>query len=99
MTQRQLIISPEAEADADDAAGWYELRRQDTGRRFLRALGLVLDRIAQNPLQFPIVDHDIRRALMRRFPYGVYFTLDDSTITVLAVVHLHRKPESCRRGN
>jgi plasmid stabilization system protein ParE len=54
-------------------------------------------RIQDNPRQFPIIDESVRRALARRFPYGVYFTLGESSAVVLAVLHLHRRPSAWKK--
>ena len=53
---------------------------------------LSLREFGEAPLQFPVVRGNIRRALLRGFPYGVFFTVHADTVQVLAVVHLHRHP-------
>lgn len=47
-----------------------------------------------SPLQFPEVAPGIRRGLMRRFPYAVYFSMDENQILVIAVFHQRRDPEA-----
>ena len=46
------------------------------------------------PLLFPILENNVRRALSPRFPYGVYFVVGEELISVLAVLHLHRHPDT-----
>ena len=62
-----------------------------------KAASLALDalyaRIAQHPLQFPAIVEGARRAVLRRFPYAIYFVADDAPVG-LAVLHQHRKPET-----
>ena len=63
---------PEAEADLGDAAGWYEARREGLGSRFLDEVRQVIDLIAENPDRYPRVHGEIRRALIRRFPFALF---------------------------
>jgi len=51
-----------------------------------------LSRIRRNPKQFPIVDGNTRRALLKRFPYGVFYEIEESTIILTAVFHAKRNP-------
>jgi len=90
----ELSVRPEAEVDAFEAATWYEREREGLGSAFLRRLRRVFGRIENGPLQFPLVTADIRRALLGRFPFGVFFFVEDDVATVIAVMHLHRHPRS-----
>jgi hypothetical protein len=64
-----------------------------------RRLDLVFQRIKGNPRQFPPVDGDVHRALLRHFPYGVYFLVESEGIKGLAVLHLHREPDMWKSRN
>ena len=90
----ELRVRPEAELDAFEAATWYESEREGLGASFLRGLRMVFGRIEHGPLQFPLVTADIRRAILSRFPFGVFFFIQDDVSTVIAVMHLHRHPNS-----
>jgi hypothetical protein len=68
-------VRPLAEADVREAAFWYEGKREGLGVEFTLELDSLYDRIAQSPQQFPEVGEGARRALMRRFPYAVYFAI------------------------
>lgn len=96
---RRLIVRPQSDLDIAAAALWYEDQRSGLGTRFLDELSLVFQRIQQNPLEFPRLDGDVRRALLRRFPFGVYFLADPSDVKVLAVLHLHRHPDMWKSRN
>jgi hypothetical protein len=85
---RRLQVRPEAEVDAFEAALWYERERPGLGREFLEAIRAVFQRIEERPRQFPAVFREIRRAILHRFPFGVFFTLDDEIPTVVAITHL-----------
>ena len=91
MTLR-LHVKPDARADLEAAVDWYENEEPGVGLRLLDEVDAVLPRVAQSPLQFPIVHKNIRRALLRRFPYGIFFVFEDDTVSILAITHLSRDP-------
>lgn len=90
----ELHVRPEAEVDAFEAASWYEREREGLGSAFLARLDRVFARIESGPLQFSLVMADVRRALLGRFPFGVFFFVDDHAAVVIAVMHLHRHRNS-----
>ena len=71
----QVIVTPEAEQEMTEAVRWYEDRVTGLGHEFLLSMDSLLVAITQSPLQFPLVYRNIRRALMRRFPYELFFVL------------------------
>jgi toxin ParE1/3/4 len=75
-----------------DAERWYEDRRPGLGNQFRAALDQTLSRVSALPLSFPAVDADKRRALVPRFPYGLYFAVIEDQVVVVGVVHAHRDP-------
>ncbi|HEU4429092.1 MAG TPA: type II toxin-antitoxin system RelE/ParE family toxin [Myxococcota bacterium] len=85
-----------ASADAEDAAYWTEQRKPGHGVEFIGELDALISRIAQRPMAFPEVLPRVRRAGMRRFPYGVYFVVRDADVDVLAVYHAQRRPRRFR---
>jgi plasmid stabilization system protein ParE len=94
----QPQVPREAQDDIEAAALWYEQQREGLGTRFVVELDTVLDRVGTYPLQFPIVEGPVRRALLRRFPYAVYFVTEDEggCPAILAVLHQHRDPDAWR---
>lgn len=96
---RRLVVQPQSDLDIQAAAVWYEGQRSGLGSRFLHELDLVFQRITGNPRQFPREEGDVHRALLRHFPYGVYFLAESEDIKVLAVLHLHREPEMWKTRN
>jgi plasmid stabilization system protein ParE len=91
-------VPGEAQDDIEAAALWYEEQREGLGARFIVELDGVLDRIGRSALQFPLLDPPVRRALLHRFPYAVYFVAEASggQPVVLAVLHQHRDPDAWR---
>ena len=61
-------------------------------RRFRRAMHALIERMSNNPLQFPTVFKNVRRALLRRFPYSLFFVVEDSALIVIACFHASRDP-------
>lgn len=93
---RRWIIRPQAQADIEAAATWYEQQQTGLGLRFIDAVDHVLGRVREAPLQFPCIATEIRRALVHTFPYAIYFRLTEERIVVLAVLHLRRDPRTWR---
>lgn len=93
-----FIVRPEAESDLDEAFAWYEDRSTGLGEQFLAAVEAAIDAVRTTPQRFPGVheepDLSIRRALIRRFPYGVYFIWDEErgVTSVIACMHAARDP-------
>jgi plasmid stabilization system protein ParE len=88
----KVTLKADAEQDLLDALAWYDQQRPGLGSELLAEVEVVLDRISENPYLHPVIHRDIRRALTGRFPYGVFFILEDDSIVVLAVLHAKRDP-------
>jgi plasmid stabilization system protein ParE len=87
-----VIFTLPARAELIDAQDWYTNEAPDLGRRFRAAVDAVIKRMGTNPRQFPVAHKDIRRALLRHFPYALMFVIDDATLTVIACFHGSRDP-------
>lgn len=96
---RRLVVQLQSDLDIQAAAVWYEDQQSGLGLRFLDELDVVFRRIVDNPRQFPPMDGNVHRALLRHFPYGVYFLVELEDIKVLAVLHLHREPDMWKSRN
>ena len=91
MTPR-LFIRDEAAADILLATAWYDEQRDGLGSEYTRAINGQLAAIERQPRLFRIVHQDVRHAIVRRFPYAVYFTIQGEQIIVIACLHLRRDP-------
>jgi plasmid stabilization system protein ParE len=87
-----VIFTRSARAELIDAQDWYEGEATGLGRRFRKEVDALAGRLTQNPRQFPVVFRNARRALMRRFPYSLFFVLEDETVMVIACFHASRDP-------
>jgi plasmid stabilization system protein ParE len=88
----ELRLRPEAELDLSDAALWYEEQRPGLGHQLLDEVLAIFSKLAEAPLQYPIVHRNTRRALIQRFPFGVYYQVESTAIIVVAVMHGSRNP-------
>ena len=89
----KLSIRKEAEADIAEAYRYYESSRENLGEEFILCVDEAISRIQNNPKQFRAVLDAVRRAFVRKFLYGIYYTINESEIIVLAVVHARRNPK------
>ena len=88
------MIRPEAESDIEDAYNWYESQRKGLGEDFLLCIEEALSRASRNPAIYSVVYKEVRRVLIRRFPFGVFFIDGETKISVLAVLHARRNPKT-----
>jgi plasmid stabilization system protein ParE len=89
---RKVILRPQAEAELAEAVDWYETRGKGLGADFIRAVDAAMAAIERNPEQYQIVKGQVRRAVLRRFPYGLIYVASQHEITVLACFHGRRDP-------
>lgn len=87
-----IRLLPEAKAEFDAATDWYEQQRVGLGVDFVARVGDVLNRIAANPQLHARVYGDVRKAVMRQFPYGVLYREDTGEVVVIAIFHTARDP-------
>ncbi len=82
-----------AQTELDEAFNWYETQQLNLGVQFLTEFDAAIRRIVAYPKSYALLGSDnIRRCLIKRFPYGVLYGIDAGTIVIVAVAHLHRKP-------
>jgi plasmid stabilization system protein ParE len=87
-----VVIRPKARADFDEAFDWYESQRAGLGVEFSNRVQTVIDSIAVMPELPAPVYRDVRRAMVRPFPYSVIYRIRGMRIIVLAVFHNKRDP-------
>ena len=76
-----------------EAREWYETQSTGLGEEFLTAVELQLKRLEQAPLLYAEAIPGVRRALLPRFPCGVFYAIRDDLVHILAVVHNARSPQ------
>ena len=92
-----MISEPPADVDVEVAFEWHENERQGLGLEFLDELRAAYDRIVDGPLKYQELRGGIRRALLKRFPYAVYFAIEGDVVVVVAVLHASRDPAEWQR--
>jgi plasmid stabilization system protein ParE len=88
-----VVWIAEADADLKAALAWYEDIRSELGVRFALAVEAAVEAIAQNPMRFPVVYKTRRRARVRRFPYGIFFEVEEHRVVAIACFHGRRNPK------
>jgi toxin ParE1/3/4 len=87
-----VVVRRLAEAELDEARAWYELQVRGLGDQFLEQFRQSAVTIAENPLRWPLYHKSVRRYVMARFPYVIYFDIRPRAVRILRVVHTSRDP-------
>jgi toxin ParE1/3/4 len=90
---RKLVVRLQARSEIAEAADWYEQQSVGLGADFLRAIEVTMSSIHHNPEQYQRIRGQTRRAVLRRFPYGVIYIVSDDEVVVLGCVHGRRDPK------
>jgi plasmid stabilization system protein ParE len=86
-----VVLTDEAQAEFDAAADWYETH-SGLGAKFVAAVRESLNRIGAMPELHAVVLQDVRRAVLRGFPYNIYYRVRADRVEVIAVFHGRRNP-------
>lgn len=89
---RQVIFLPEAEQEMIEAALYYQSQASGLGVDFLAEVERALKFIVASPTTYPIIEGELRRRILKRFPFGVLYRFDPVEIVITAVAHLRRRP-------
>jgi len=89
-----IVIELQASLDTEEAARWYEAQRTGLGVEFVLEADIAIERIQKNPKLYLQSYHGIRRVLLHRFPYAIYFVTNDTETRILAVLHQARSDET-----
>ena len=89
---------PEVEEDAIAGYVWYEEKARGLGEEFLRLFYACSSDIAHNPHLYASVHEDFRRRLLRRFPYAIYFRIEENIVIIFGLFHCARDPRFIRES-
>ena len=92
MNRYHLLSDIASDADLEAAFEWYESEQPELGFEFLDEVRAAYTRILDGPFKYQELRSGIRRALTRRFPYAIFFTIEDDLIIVLAILDTARDP-------
>jgi plasmid stabilization system protein ParE len=90
-------ILPEAMEDIQQAYDWYEERESGLGEKFIRCLDDCLLSIRRIPMGYAKVYRNYRRAVVRRFPYVVFYKALKKKVIVYSVFHCSQNPDKWRK--
>ena len=89
----KYVFHPEAEIEFREAVEYYEDCEPGLGYDLALEIHSTIQNILSFPKAWPKLETNIRRCQTRRFPYGIIYAIDENTILILAVMHLHREPD------
>ncbi len=84
---------PEVEQEVIEAVLWYEIQNVGLGDELFMMIDEKINEVITNPLQFEIVFKNVRRAIVKKFPYSLFYIIDERKIIIIAIIHQSRNPE------
>ena len=87
-----ILFHPEAETEFNEAISYYDAIEVELGDDFTGEVYSAIERIVAFPKAWPVLEGDIRRSLVRRFPYGILYSEEAGEIYIISVMHLNRSP-------
>ena len=95
--KREIIFAPLARLEFEDAAAWYEQQRPGLGDEFRKEVNATLRLVLQSPQRFRLASPTVHKAMVHRFPYSLYYSIELNAINVASVFHGARNPTELRR--
>jgi len=95
--KRQAIFAPLARLEFEDAVAWYNEQRPGLGEEFRVEVNRTLQQILQSPERFRLTTRITHKAVLHRFPYSLYYSIELDAINVASVFHGARNPAKLRR--
>lgn len=89
-----VIVQPKAVDDILEAAKWYDNNLKGLGESFINSIDSAIHSIQQNPEAYPKVYKELRRILIKKFPFGIFYLIENSQIIVIAVLHASRNSKT-----
>ena len=89
----KVVFSSLAKRELEDATNFYEMEFEGLGKQFLAEVKKSALRISEYPKAWTVERGEVRKCLLPRFPYKLLYSMEHDHIHVIAVAHLHRKPD------
>src|SRR4029453_3078799 len=89
-----VVYRQGARREIVNVARTYEGQREGLGSLFLDEIGPIEAHISDGPRLYQLVVGGVRRAVLRRFPFGLFYLDEEQRIVVLACLDLRRDPET-----
>ncbi len=85
---------PRAEIEFEAAISFYEERRHGLGEEFSLEVRAAIRNILVYPRAWPLLQGDVRRYVVNRFPFGVVYAVSDDEVLILSIMNLNRHPDA-----
>jgi plasmid stabilization system protein ParE len=92
----RVVYTPEAENDVAESYDWYEGCEPGLGEDFLRCVEACVLGIQRHPQLYPVAVDEFRRALVRRFPFEIFYEADNERIIIYSIFHCSQDPQKWR---
>jgi len=89
---RSVKFVTKAGYEFHESVDWYESKTNGLGFRFIDEIDSTIERIKLNPELYPTVADDIRKIQVNKFPFPVFYTIQDDLLVILRLFHNKRKP-------
>ena len=92
-----LIIKPIVWFDLNEAIEWHEKESPGLGKRFFKSFEKTKENILRPPATYPNITPQVKRILIKNFPYKVFYTISEKKIFIIGVVHSKRSNAFIRK--
>lgn len=93
----KVVISSIAREELYESASWYNSRKDKLGLEFIIEVDAVINAIKSNPLLYAIVYRDFRMAFTKRFPFEIFYSIENETVVIHHIFHASRNPENWKK--
>ncbi len=91
--QFSINLLDEAEVDFDKSYEFYFQDSPKVADTFFKQINFGFENIKQNPKSFPVAHKDVRKYVVKKFPFVIYYRIVDKIIQIIAIFHSSRNPE------
>ena len=89
---KKIKFAREASNEFLDSVEWYEARSVVLGLRFTDEIDSTIERIRLNPELYSSIVDDIKRIQVNKFPFSIFYKIEDDTLVILRIFHNKKKP-------
>jgi len=89
----KIELSDQAEEDFENAYQYYNQESKKAAERFYNEVNASFEKIAENPELYSKTDYDLRKYVLQKFPFVIYYKCKENTVQIVSVFHTSRNPE------
>ncbi|MFA6597007.1 MAG: type II toxin-antitoxin system RelE/ParE family toxin [Ignavibacteriaceae bacterium] len=93
----RITFHPEAEVEFNEAVLWYSKQSIGLDIEFVRCIDEAVNRINRNPDSFPITYKQLRKTVLKKFPFIILYESLKDEIRIIAVFHTRRNPKNWQK--